>query len=133
MKILLAEDDTLILKTMELFLKKEGYEVICSKDGLDAVEKIDTMFPEMIVVDIMLPYFSGLEIVGKVKQGPRPVPMIVISAMGQQSVVDEAMKLGADDYISKPFNIAQLKASLKQLTKAEVLEKAQEQPNFVND
>lgn len=121
MRILLAEDDSLILKTMELFLKKEGFEIVCTKDGLDAVEKIETLAPDLIVIDIMLPYFSGLEIVGKVKQSAKPVPVIVISAMGQQSVVDEALKLGADDYISKPFNIAQLTDAIKRLTSKEVL------------
>ena len=121
MKILLAEDDSLILKTMELFLKKEGYEVLCTKDGLDAVEKIETSNPDIIILDIMLPYFSGLEIVGKVKQGSQPVPVVAISAMGQQSVVDEALRLGADDYISKPFSISQLIETIKRLTSKEVL------------
>ena len=116
MKILIAEDDSLILKTMELFLKREGYEIICCTDGLEAMEKIQQMEPDLIIVDIMLPYFSGLEIVGKVKQNKDAVPVIVISAMGQQSVVDEAMKLGADEYISKPFNIISLTSHIARLT-----------------
>ncbi|MCW3081749.1 response regulator [Segetibacter sp.] len=119
MKILIAEDDSLILKTIELCLKRDGFEIICCMDGLDAMEKIEQLNPDLIIVDIMLPYFSGLEIVGKVKQNKNPVPIIVISAMGQQTVVDEAMKLGADEYISKPFNIAALTAHIKRLTSME--------------
>ena len=64
----------------------------------------------------MIPYILGLKIVGKVKQASNPVPIIVISAMGQQSVVDEALRLGADEYISKPFNIAKLTSAIKLLT-----------------
>ncbi len=115
MKILIAEDDSLVLKTIELLLKKEGYEMICCSDGMDAMEKIQTQQPDLIIVDIMLPYFSGLEIVGKVKQNLNSVPIIVISAMGQQGVVDEAIKLGADDYISKPFNIKAVKSAIQRL------------------
>lgn len=112
MKILIAEDDSLILKTLQLCLKKDGNEVIACIDGLDAMEKIKEQEPDIIIVDIMLPYLSGLEIVGKVKQELDPIPVIVISAMGQQSVVEEAMRLGADDYISKPFNINTLNSLL---------------------
>lgn len=108
MKILIAEDDFLIMKTIELCLKKEGYEIICCADGMEAMEKITRHNPDLVILDIMLPYFSGLEILGKVKQNGNDVPVIVMSAMGQQAVVDEAMKLGADEYISKPFNIKSL-------------------------
>jgi DNA-binding response OmpR family regulator len=119
MKILIAEDDSLILKTIELCLKRDGFEIICCTDGLEAMEKIERYNPDLIIVDIMLPYFSGLEIVGKVKQHSNSVPIIVISAMGQQTVVEEAMKLGADEYISKPFNIAALTAHINRLTTRE--------------
>lgn len=116
MKILIAEDDSLILKTMELCLKRDGFDIICCVDGVEAMEKIDLLKPDLIIVDIMLPYFSGLEIVGKVKQNEHAVPVIVISAMGQQAVVDEAMKLGADEYLSKPFNINTLTSYILNLT-----------------
>lgn len=116
MKILIAEDDTLILKTLQLCLQKDGYDIICTMDGLEAIEKIEENKPDLIIVDIMLPYFSGLEILGKVKQAGSSVPVIVISAMGQQDVVDEAIRLGADEYISKPFNINSLSSHIKRLT-----------------
>jgi DNA-binding response OmpR family regulator len=116
MKVLIAEDDSLVLKTMELCLKKFGYEVIACIDGLDAMERIELHTPDIIIVDIMLPYLSGLEIIGKVKQMKNAMPIIVISSMGQQSVVDEALKLGASDYISKPFNINVVNAKIKEHT-----------------
>lgn len=116
MKILLAEDDTLILKTLELYLKKDGYEVITSSDGLDAMNKIESQHPDMVITDVMLPYFSGLELLGRVKQKQSKLPVIVLSAMGQESVVAEAMKLGADHFISKPFSITQLSEQITRLT-----------------
>ncbi|MCE3281498.1 MAG: response regulator, partial [Chitinophagaceae bacterium] len=63
MKILIAEDEPLILQTIELKLKKEGYEVIACVDGLDALQKIDSEKPDLIITDIMMPYMSGLEVV----------------------------------------------------------------------
>jgi DNA-binding response OmpR family regulator len=116
MKILIAEDESVVLKMMELSLKKIGYEVICCKDGLETMEKVQLDNPDVIVVDIMLPYFSGLEIAGKLRQNGNTVPIIVISALGQQTVVDEALKLGANDYIAKPFNINVLNAKIKEHT-----------------
>lgn len=122
MKILIAEDDSLILKTMELCLKRDGYEIISCIDGLEAMQKIELHQPDLIIVDIMLPYLSGLEILSTVKQKLNAVPVIVISAMGQQAVVDEAIKLGADEFISKPFNINTLLTYIKQLTGTAVIE-----------
>ena len=120
MKILIAEDESLIMKTMELCLKREGHEIICCMDGLIALEKIEENNPDLIILDIMLPYISGLEIVGKVKQMGSTVPIIVISAMGQQAVAEEALKIGANEFISKPFNINELISHISRLTTLEV-------------
>jgi DNA-binding response OmpR family regulator len=119
MKILIAEDEPLILQTLELKLKKEGYEVVGCLDGLDAIQKIDTEQPDLIITDIMMPYMSGLEVVRKVKQdnGSRNIPVIVLSTMGQESIVEEAFELGADDYLKKPFSLSELSIRIKKLTK----------------
>lgn len=113
--ILVAEDDSLILKTVLAFLKREDYSIISSVDGRDAVDKIAQYRPDLIITDIMMPYLSGLEIVGKVKQSDNPVPVIVSSSMAQKSVVDEAKKLGADAVLSKPYNIKQLLSCVSSL------------------
>lgn len=116
MKILIAEDTSLILKTLELCLKREGHEIVACLDGLEAMQKIEETKPDLIILDIMLPYVSGLEIVGKLKQELNAVPVIVMSAMGQQDVVEEAMRLGADEFVSKPFNFAHLTSHIARLT-----------------
>lgn len=115
MKILVAEDEPIMLKTIALRLRKDGHEVITTDNGRDAMEQIDHHKPDMIITDIMMPYSSGLEIVGKVKGNDSKVPVIVLSAMGQENVVLEAFNLGADDYITKPFSPNELSMRVKRL------------------
>ncbi|HVT85030.1 MAG TPA: response regulator [Chitinophagaceae bacterium] len=118
MKILVAEDEPMMLKVIELRLKKDGHEVIAASDGKQALDQIALHDPDMIITDIMMPFSSGLEIVGSVKQGnKRNVPVIILSAMGQENVVLEAFNLGADDYITKPFSPNELSMRVKRLSK----------------
>lgn len=112
MKVLIAEDDPLMLKTLEFRLKKDGHEVICTKDGQEALEKIELLNPDLIITDIMMPYSSGLEIAGAVRTKSN-TPIIILSGMGQESVVLEAFKLGVDDYITKPFSPNELIVRVK--------------------
>ncbi|MET0463921.1 MAG: response regulator transcription factor [Chitinophagaceae bacterium] len=116
MKILVAEDEPIMLKTIELRLKKDGHEVIVTDNGMDAMKQIDAELPDLIITDIMMPYSSGLEIIGKVRAlGGKKIPIIVLSAMGQENVVLEAFNLGADDYITKPFSPNELSIRVKRL------------------
>lgn len=116
MKILIAEDDELILKIIEFRLKKDGHEVIVTKDGRDALLKIEELQPDMVISDIMMPYTSGLEIVSALKtKFEKKIPIIILSSMGQEDVVLEAFKLGADDFITKPFSPNELSMRIKRL------------------
>ncbi len=117
MKILIAEDEMIMLKIIELRLKKDGHQVIVTSNGKEALEQIKLHDPDMIIADIMMPFVSGLEIVSEVKQGKqqRAVPIIILSAMGQENVVLEAFNLGADDYITKPFSPNELSMRVKRL------------------
>ena len=117
MKILIADDEMIMLKIIELRLKKDGHEVIVTSNGQEAVEQIKLQDPDMIIADIMMPFTSGLEIVSLVKQGNlhRKVPIIILSSMGQENVVLEAFNLGADDYITKPFRPNELSMRVKRL------------------
>jgi DNA-binding response OmpR family regulator len=116
MKILVAEDEPMLLKTIELKLRKEGYEVICTSDGREAAAKIEETDPDMVITDIMMPYVSGLEIVSILrKRTHKRVPVIMLTAMEQEKVVMEAFELGADDYITKPFSLNELAIRVKKL------------------
>ena len=109
MKILVAEDEMIMLKTIELRLKKDGHEIITCSDGREAIVKIAATNPDLIITDIMMPFASGLEIIEAVKKNDRKhAKIIVLSAMGQENVVLEAFQLGADDFITKPFSMPEL-------------------------
>lgn len=116
MKILVAEDEPIMLKTIEARLKKDGHQIFLAEDGQQALEKIAALSPDLIITDIMMPYASGLEIIAFVKKNTgRKVPIIILSAMGQEDVVLEAFQLGADDYITKPFSPNELSVRVKRL------------------
>jgi len=115
-KILIAEDDVLMIKILEFILKKEGYQVTSCKDGLSAIEKIPVVLPDLIITDIMLPFRSGLEIISFSKESFESIPVIVVSALGEEEgTVVEAFNLGADDFVSKPFNPNELLLRVKRL------------------
>ncbi|MBB2145431.1 response regulator [Pedobacter sp. LMG 31464] len=106
MKILIAEDEEITLKTLELRLKRDGHEVILARDGREALSKIEEHSPDLVISDIMMPYVSGLEIIAAIKENypDRKIPIIILSGMGQEDTVLEAFQLGADDFITKPFS-----------------------------
>lgn len=115
-KILVIEDDILMVKILEFVLRKEGYQITIAKDGIEGLEKIETFNPDMIITDIILPFKSGLEIISFVKENHKHIPVIVVSSMGEEErTVMEAFNLGADDFVSKPFNPNELKLRVKRL------------------
>jgi len=116
MKVLIAEDDIMMLKTMEFRLTKEGYVVIACSDGKDALSKIESENPDIIITDIMMPYVSGLDLVNKVRiELKLNIPIIILSAVGLEKTVLEAFELGADDFITKPFSPNELIMRIKRL------------------
>ncbi len=117
MKILIAEDERLMRKTICMKLEKEGYTVDSCVDGKEALQKLEEGFPDIVITDIMLPYASGLEILQFVKKRNSLTAVIVLSALGQEKTVEDAFELGADDYITKPFNLNELAVRVKRLLK----------------
>jgi DNA-binding response OmpR family regulator len=118
MKILVAEDEPLMLMAIEAKLKNEGFEVIGVPDGREALKTLETTTPDLIITDILMPYTSGLELIGIVKSNQKiRIPVIVLSGLGQEDTVMEAFQLGADDFITKPFNPTELSVRVKRLLK----------------
>lgn len=116
MKVLVCEDDEMVLKMVEFRLLKEGYEVHLASDGKEAILKISELKPDIIITDIMMPYLTGLEIVHKVrKQFAMTCPIIIVSSIGLEKTVLEAFQLGADDFITKPFSPNELSVRVKKL------------------
>jgi DNA-binding response OmpR family regulator len=103
--ILIAEDEALVLKMLSYRLQKEGYTVITAADGKQALECLRTNTPDLVITDLMMPYHNGLEVLEYVKKSLNTrIPVIVLSASGQEPTVLKAFSLGADDYALKPFS-----------------------------
>ncbi|WP_400263427.1 response regulator transcription factor [Sphingobacterium sp. SG20118] len=117
MLILIAEDDELILRTIEHKLVKEGHTVILTRNGKEAIEKIKELEIDLVVTDIMMPFASGIEILATIRTIGKKTPVIVLSSMGQEEVVIDAFDLGAADFMVKPFSLNELLLRIKRLSK----------------
>ncbi len=116
MKILIAEDDPMMLALIERQLKKENYSLLATTDGREALQSVSTFKPDLIITDILMPYTSGLDLIGIVRSDEvNKIPILVLSAIDQEATVLEAFSLGADDFITKPFNPAELSMRVKRL------------------
>ena len=114
MKILVVDDEALLVKGIRFNLQNEGYEVITGSDGLEAVRLVQEQTPDLLVLDVMMPNMDGLTACSKIREFS-DIPIILLTAK-----VDDMDKLmgfdhGADDYLTKPFNILELKARIRAL------------------
>jgi two-component system NtrC family response regulator len=108
-KILLADDDESLRKVIEFNLEQEGYEIITASDGAAALELYDEHAPDLVITDIKMPGLDGIELLKEIRRRDMEKLVIVITAFGAIDTAIEAMKLGAYDYITKPFNRDELK------------------------
>lgn len=102
-KILLVDDEQMITEVLEAYLRKDGYEVHTSGNGLDALRKVDIVKPDLIVLDLMLPDISGEEICRLLRK-ESDVPILMLTAKSGEDERINGIVLGADDYVTKPFS-----------------------------
>ncbi len=115
-KILIIEDDLLISSLVQFRLKKDGYETVLVKDGNEGIAAIDTVNPDLIITDVMMPFKNGIELIHHARKTKPLVPIIVLSSLGQEEqVVLEAFNLGVVDFIPKPFNPNELAIRVKRV------------------
>ncbi|MDD5465810.1 MAG: response regulator [Candidatus Omnitrophica bacterium] len=114
-KILIVEDERDIIKMLEYNLKKEGFKVISAGDGEDALDLAVRGQPDLILLDLMLPGMDGLEVCKALKKESKAaaIPIIMLTAKGQESDKVVGLELGADDYMTKPFSVRELIARIK--------------------
>ena len=120
-KVLVVDDDKNICELLRLYLDKDGYSVILSHDGEEAVVKFNALKPDIVLLDIMLPSLDGWQVCREIRKKSN-VPIIMITAKGEVFDRVLGLELGADDYITKPFNIVELVERVKAVlrrTKAE--------------
>ncbi|MCK9641304.1 MAG: response regulator [Prolixibacteraceae bacterium] len=115
-KILIAEDNKLILETVVFKLQKEGYEVVKAVNGKECMEKLEGGSYDLLITDLFMPYISGHEIISSVRSEMKSdLPILVLSAAGAEETVLKAFELGADDYMIKPFSLGELSIRVRKL------------------
>lgn len=113
--ILVVDDEADILELVKVTLEKEKYQVICAVSGEKALEMASSKRPDIIVLDLMLPGIDGLEVARRLKNKPgtTEIPIIMLTAKGEESDVITGLELGADDYVTKPFSPKILNARIR--------------------
>ncbi len=116
MKILICEDEEIMLTALEFRLRKQGFSVVKAEDGQQALDMLSQESPDLVVADVMMPHITGLELISHIKSDPqKSPPVIIISALEQEEVVLEAFRLGAADFITKPFRPNELILRIKRI------------------
>ncbi|MBK9293252.1 MAG: sigma-54-dependent Fis family transcriptional regulator [Oligoflexia bacterium] len=122
-RILVVDDEESIREFLEIMLKKEGYEVTLAEDGKRAAELIKKKTFDMIISDLQMPNMSGIDLLKHVKDSNSDIVFMIITAFGTTETAVEAMKLGAYDYITKPFKIDEVRILINNALKSKHLEK----------
>ena len=114
MKILVVDDEELLVKGISFNLKNEGYDVVTGSNGLEAVTLAKAESPDLVILDVMMPEMDGLTACGQIRESS-DVPIILLTAKSEDMDKLIGFDNGADDYITKPFNILELKARIRAL------------------
>ena len=124
-KVLVVDDEKLIVKGLRFSLEQDGMEVDCAYDGEEALEKAKAGEYDIILLDLMLPKMDGLEVCQQIREFSN-VPIIMLTAKGEDMDKILGLEYGADDYVTKPFNILEVKARIKA-----IIRRAGSNPNKV--
>src|SRR5580700_10362627 len=111
-KILVVDDESAILQTLRFNLERSGYQVSTAGDGRSALALVASERPDLVILDIMLPVLDGIETCKEIRRGSN-VPIIMLTAKDQEIDKVLALELGADDYVTKPFSLAEFLARVK--------------------
>ena len=118
-RILVCDDDKEIVEAIEIYLTQEGYEVLKAYDGVQALEKLKSEKVDLLVIDVMMPRLDGVRATLKIREN-NPLPIIILSAKSEDADKILGLNVGADDYVTKPFNplelVARVKSQLRRYT-----------------
>ena len=117
--ILLVEDEKSIITLIKYNLEKEGFKVFCSETGEDALKIIKEKIPDLVILDWMLPDTSGIDVCRQIKidKKLKNIPVLILTAKGEPDDKIKGLEVGADDYVTKPFNNKELLLRVKSLIK----------------
>ena len=111
--VLIVDDEKNIVDILTFNLKMEGFDIITAYDGQDALEKYERRRPDLILLDVMLPLLDGFDVCRRIRAGDKITPIIMLTAREEETDKVLGLDLGADDYITKPFSVLELKARVK--------------------
>ncbi|HOF88429.1 MAG TPA: response regulator [Armatimonadota bacterium] len=116
-KILAVDDERHIVRLIQVNLERAGYTVITAYDGREALQKIEAENPDLVVLDVMMPYMDGLETLKRIRANPatRALPVIMLTAKAQDQDVFQGYSHGVDIYLTKPFNPIELLTFIKRI------------------
>src|SRR5436305_2364950 len=116
-KILAVDDERHIVRLVEVNLQRAGYEVVTAYDGREALEKVKSENPDLVVLDVMMPYMDGFEVLKNLKADPitAEIPVIMLTAKAQDADVFRGWQSGVDCYLTKPFNPMELLTFVKRI------------------
>jgi DNA-binding response OmpR family regulator len=118
-KVLLVDDDPVILKLLQVNFEMEGYSVLTANDGVEGLEKARAERPDVVILDIMMPRMDGLEVTRELKgdDATKEMPILLLSAKAQASDIQLGRDVGADDYLTKPFDPLELLERVSEILK----------------
>lgn len=125
--VLVVDDEKSILEFLEIMLGRDGYHVVVTDDPKDALDKLKSQRFDVVVTDISMPGMNGIELLGQIKQVHSDIAVIIMTAHGSTGSAVEAMKLGATDYLTKPFQIEEMKIAIQGAMKTVALERENRQ------
>lgn len=108
-KLLIIDDDGKLVEAVELYLSRAGYDIVTAADGLQGMQQMYSERPDLIILDVMMPTMDGWETCRRIRE-ISDIPVIMLTARGQESDRVMGLKLGADDYVAKPFSLKELEA-----------------------
>jgi DNA-binding response OmpR family regulator len=116
-KILIVDDEPNIVMSLEYTFKKNNFEVFIARDGQEALDILKTQFPDIIILDIMMPLVDGFETLEQIKKNEQlnHCKVIFLSAKNKESDIEKGMALGADAYLTKPFSIKKVVEQVNEL------------------
>jgi two-component system phosphate regulon response regulator PhoB len=114
-RILIVEDERQLVKTLEYNFQREGYETVVAHDGGEGLRKAQMLLPDLVLLDLMLPVMSGLEVCRELRSGEktREIPIIMLTARAEETDQVVGFSMGADDYVTKPFSTKVLMQRIK--------------------
>ena len=113
-KILIVEDEPSFVEALQIGLVREGFEVDIAVDGLKAIERFEQYKPDLVILDVMLPKLSGIDVCREIRSHSR-VPIVMVTAKGEEIDTVVGLEIGADDYITKPYRLRELVARMRSL------------------